>query len=167
MGKSTTAGAPFRDIGRLARGDVIEIRTGEGDFSYVVADTRVGGAKPPTLRSPAVLTLITGSLSWSGGEGSTAAGLVYVDATLKGTSVGTPAGQPQTVSTTEKPGSNDPNAAPLVVAWLGVMFVALGACWWLWDRWGLTRTWLIGAPIFFALLWVTSSEVMRFLPNVY
>lgn len=166
MGKSTTAGAPFRDIGRLTKGDVIDVVTGEGSFTFVVADTRSGSAKPPVLKAPSVLTLVTGDLSWSSG-GSRSAGLVYVDATLKGKAVGTPGGEPRTVAATEKPGSNDPNAMPIVLAWLVVLLGASAACWWLWARWGLTRTWLVGAPVLFALLWVISSEVMHFLPNVY
>lgn len=166
MGKSTTAGAPFKDIGRLVKGDVINVTTGEGTFKYIVADTRSGSARPPVLKVPSVLTLITGSLSWSSG-GSRSAGLVYVDATLKGTVAGTPTGRPRTVPANEKPGSNDPFALPLVLAWLVVLFAVTAACWWLWARWELTRTWLVGAPVLFALLWVISSEVMRFLPNVY
>jgi sortase A len=167
LGKSTTAGAPFRDIGRLAKGDVIDVETGEGTFTFVVADTRRGDAKPPVLKAPSVLTLVTGDLSWSSGANPRAAGLIYVDATLKGKVKGTPAGQPRTVSATERPGNNDPNALPIVLAWLVVLFAVSAACWWLWARWGLTRTWIVGAPVLFALLWVISSEVMRFLPNVY
>jgi sortase A len=167
MGKSTTAGAPFRGIGRLAKGDVIDVVTGEGKFIFVVADTRNGDTRPPVLKSPSVLTLVTGDLSWSSGGSSKSAGLVYVDATLKGKVAGTPAGEPRTAPATEKPGSNDPHALPIVLAWLIVLFAASAACWWLWARWGLARTWLIGAPVLFALLWVMSSEVMRFLPNVY
>jgi sortase A len=166
MGKSTTAGAPFRDIGRLTKGDIIDVVTGEGKFTFVVADTRSGSAKPLALKAPSVLTLVTGDLSWSSGS-SRSARLVYVDAILKGKAAGTPAGQPRTVSANEKPGSNDPNALPLVLAWLVVLFGASAACWWLWATWGLARTWLVGAPVLFALLWVISSEVMRFLPNVY
>jgi hypothetical protein len=36
VGKSTTAGAPFRSISRLRRGDVVTVRTGQGRFRYVV-----------------------------------------------------------------------------------------------------------------------------------
>jgi sortase A len=167
MGKSTTAGAPFRRIDQLAKGDVITVVTGEGTFKFVVADTRSGSAKPPILRVPSVLTLITGNLSWASGGGPSTAGLIYVDATLAGTVVGTPAGQPHTVPVSEEPGANDPDAFPLVLLLMVVLLAAVAGCWWLWARWGLTRTWLIGAPVIFALLWVMSSEVMRFLPNVY
>jgi sortase A len=167
LGKSTTAGAPFRNIGRLSKGDVIDVVTGEGKFTYIVADTRRGTERPPALKTLSVLTLITGHLSWSSGGNSRSAGLVYVDATLKGKVAGTTSGQPRTVSAAEKPGSNDPHALPFVLGWLGALFVASAACWWLWAKWGLARTWLVGAPVLFALLWVISGDVMRFLPNVY
>jgi sortase A len=167
MGRSTTAGAPFRNIGRLEKGDVIDVVTGEGKFTYVVADTRSGTTKPRALKTLSVLTLITGHLSWSSGGNSRSAGLVYVDATLKGKVAGSKAGQPRTVPAAEKPGSNDPHALPFLLGWLGALFVASAACWWLWARWGLARTWLVGAPVLFALLWFVAGDVMRFLPNVY
>jgi hypothetical protein len=167
MGKSTTAGAPFGSIDRLARGDVIRVLTGEGRFTYVVVDRRTGASRPPVLKTRSVLTLITGNLTWSSGGTAPAAGLVYVDATLRGAVKGAPRGRPRSVPVGEQPGSNDPYALPLVLLWFVVLLAAVGASWWLWARWGLARTWLIGAPVLFAVLWVMGSEVMRFLPNVY
>jgi hypothetical protein len=48
-----------------------------------------------------------------------------------------------------------------------LLLAASTVCWWLWARWGLARTWLIGAPVLFAVMWMLSNEVMRLLPNVY
>jgi sortase A len=167
MGKSTTAGAPFRDLGDLRRGDTIDVVTGEGNFRYTVVDIRKGGTKPPRLKSRSVLTLVTGNSAWSLGSGSSSASLVYVDATRSATPAGTPAGQPRAVPSSEDPGSNEPDAFPLVLLWVAVLLAASATCWWLWARWGLVRTWLIGAPVLFAVLWMLSSQVMRLLPNIY
>ena len=164
LGKSTTAGAPFHDIGLLARGDIIDVTTGQGTFRYTVVDSRAGDARPTKLRSPSVLTLVTGH--WSVGTNDTA-GLQYVDATRRGAAVAAPAHQPRTVLRSDAPGSNESAAVPLVVFWTALLVVLSMLCWWLWSRWGLLRTWLIGAPVLFAVLWLLSSQAMRLLPNVY
>ena len=36
MGKSTTAGAPFANVARLRKGDVVTVRTGQGLFHFTV-----------------------------------------------------------------------------------------------------------------------------------
>jgi hypothetical protein len=33
-------------------------------------------------------------------------------------------------------------------------------------RWGRFETWIVGAPVFLAVLWGTSDALMRFLPNL-
>jgi len=71
------------------------------------------------------------------------------------------------VAATEVPGQADPGAWPFVVLWLAGLAAASAAVWWLWARWGLLRTWIVGAPILLALLWAMSNEAMRLLPNVY
>jgi hypothetical protein len=71
------------------------------------------------------------------------------------------------VSASEVPGSGDTGAWPFVALFLAGLAVASVAVWWLWARLGILRTWLIGAPVLFALLWGLSNEVMRLLPNVY
>jgi hypothetical protein len=49
-----------------------------------------------------------------------------------------------------------------------VVLMAVSAlCWRAWYRWGLLRTWMVGAPVLFAVLWAFSNEAMRLLPNVY
>jgi hypothetical protein len=46
------------------------------------------------------------------------------------------------------------------------MVVALAVVW-LWSRWRLWRTWLIGGPIAVSVMWSLSTQVVRLLPNVY
>ena len=71
------------------------------------------------------------------------------------------------MSAANLPGHNDPGAWPFVLLWTGALFAATAACWWLWSYWGLVRTWLIGAPVLFFILWALSNEAIRLLPNVY
>jgi sortase A len=166
LGKSATAGAPFAGITRLHRGDVITVRTGQGNFHYVVlGQVPVGGRLPTIARNRGLLTLVT---SAGGGQlGRLAPGhLVYVDAKLQGKVVGAPPGRPTSVTPSELPGHNEPSAWPWVGMWLVLLGAAIGAVWWLWSRWGILQTWLVGAPVLFAILWGLSNEGMRLLPNV-
>ncbi len=167
VGKSATAGAPFAGITRLQRGDAVDVRTGQGLFHYVVLGQVLAGASLPTIPgNGGLLTLVTSA-------GSSPLGrfapdhLVYVDARLQGTAVATPAGRPASVPPPELPGHDDPAAWPWVGLWLLLLAAGSAAVWWLWSRWGILQTWLVGAPVLFAILWGLSDEAMRLLPNVY
>lgn len=167
VGKGMTAGAPFGNITRLRTGDVLTVRTGQGQFRYRVIGTLAPGARLPTIRSDSgLLTLVT-----SGGDGPLghlAPGhLVYVEAKLQGKPVTAPKGRPTTVSPSELQGHNDPDAWLFAGLWLLGLVAATGACWRLWSRWGILQTWIVGAPVLFAILWAFSNEAMRLLPNVY
>lgn len=167
LGKSATAGAPFGGIAGLRRGDVVTVRTGQGKFRYTVQDRLVAGQRLPTIKTTTgLLTLVT-----SAGSGSLGAlapnHLLYVVAKLEGKVAPTPSGQPTTVPTAQVQGHNDPSAWPFVALWLVALLAGSAACWWLWARWGIFRTWLVGAPVLFGILWALSNEAMRLLPNVY
>jgi sortase A len=167
MGKSTTAGAPLRDITRLQKGDVIAVTTGQGTFHFVVQGQRVAGDRLPEIPpSGALLTLVTSTgSSWLGSLAPNH--LVYVDARLEGKAVSAPPGRPVFVAPAEIQGHGDPAAWPFVVFWLQALLVGSLASVWLWFRWGRWQTWMVAAPLMFAILWGLSNEVMRLLPNVY
>ncbi len=167
MGKSTTAGAPFGDITRLVKGDVITVTTGQGQFRFTVESQRVAGDPLPEIpASGALLTLVTST--GSGWLGSLAPShLVYVDAKLQGKDVAAPSGRPVSITPAEIQGHSDPSAWPFVLFWLLALLAGSVALVWLWSRWGFSRAWLIGAPVLFGILWGLSTEVMRLLPNVF
>ena len=84
MGKSLTAGAPFRHVTDLHSGDVITVTTGQSTFRFSVLGLRKGGDPIPQLASGgSLLTLVTSA--GSGFLGSLAPShVVYLDATLQG-----------------------------------------------------------------------------------
>jgi sortase A len=167
LGKSTTAGAPFGEIDRLRRGDVITVRTGQGRFHFTVEGRIAAGTRPHAVRaSEGFLTLVTAT--GSGGLGTLAPNhLIYVLAKLQGKAVNAPSGRPTTVPTATLQGQNDAGAWPWVAVWLVGLALASAGCWWLWSRLGILRTWMVGAPILFGILWGLSNEAIRLLPNVY
>jgi sortase A len=166
LGKSVTAGAPFRHITDLRRGEVITVTTGQAAFTYVVDGLRSGGSTLPAVPAGgSVLTLATSA--GSGWDGSVAPShVVYVDATLKGPVAPTPAGRPIAVPVAELPGHNDPGGWPYLVFWLQALIVVSVAAVWSWMRWGRWQTWLVAAPILLGVMWGISEESMRLLPNL-
>jgi sortase A len=165
LGRSVTFGAPFGRIPQMAVGDVVTVTTGEGVFRYRVEDVRrTGSALPPTLDADGSrLTLVTSaSGGWRSGWAPTHT--VYVDALLTGKAQPVPAGVPARVSPASLPMHSDPSAA--LIFWLeGLVLVTVVASW-AWVRWGRFETWIVGAPVFLAVLWGTSDALMRFLPNL-
>jgi sortase A len=167
LGRAATAGAPFAHISDLRNRDVVTVQTGQGTFHYRVRGHLVNGGKLPTIRSTSGLLLLGTSAGAQGFASLTPSHVDYVVAQLEGRAVGAPHGRPTAVTTSNLPGHDEPGAWRFVLLWAAALFAATAACWWLWSYWGLLRTWLIGAPILFAILWALSNEAVRLLPNVY
>ncbi len=167
VGRSATAGAPFAGIAGLRRGETVHVRTGQGAFRYTVVGRVVAGHALPSYRSDSgLLVLVTSAGSgWAGPLASDR--LVYVVARLDGTAVATPRGRPRTVPPAATQGHVDPAGLPFALLWMVVLMAVSALCWRAWYRWGLLRTWMVGAPVLFAVLWAFSNEAMRLLPNVY
>jgi sortase A len=166
MGRSVTAGAPFAHLTRLQSGDVINVTTGQGHFTYTVVDVRgTGSPLPAQPNGGSLLTLVT-----SGGSGRLArlapSGVRYVDATLQGKAVDAPPGRPVAVPTAELPGRGDPGGWPLVVLWLQALVIVTVGMVWAWSRWGHWQTWLVGLSLLIGVMWGLSEQTMRLLPNL-
>ena len=167
MGRSTTAGAPFAGVTKLEKGDVVTVTTGQGTFRFVVEGRRLAGDPLPQLPvSGALLTLVTSTgQGWLGRLAPSE--LEYVDAALDGKAVTAPPGRPIAVPAQEIQGHGDPTAWPFVVLWLEALLVGAVLAVLMWFRLGLVKSWLLGAPVLFAILWGLSTEALRLLPNVY
>jgi sortase A len=166
MGKSVTAGGPFRHVTSLRAGDLITVTTGQRTFTFSVLGERTGGDPLPQVPAGgALLTLVTST--GSGFLGHFAPGhVVYVDAALQGKAVRAPDGRPVAVPVSELPGRSDPGAWPYLIFWLqGLILASVGSVW-AWLRWGRWQTWLVGAPILLGVLWGIAEEAMRLLPNL-
>jgi sortase A len=166
VGKSLTAGAPFRHVASLAVGDPMTVTTAQGTFHFKVVDRRVAGEEIPGIAAGGSrVTLVTST--GSGWLGKLAPShLVYVDADLVGTAVAAPAGRIVAVPADEQPGNDDPGVWPFLVLWLQALLVTSVAVVWAWSRWGRRQTWLVGAPLLLAVAWGVADASMRLLPNV-
>lgn len=166
LGKAATAGAPFARVTDLRAGDVISVRTGQGLFRYTVRGTLVDGGNLPTIPSTSGF-LVLGTSAGSGAFASLSPDrVVYVYARLVGKAVPAPRGRPTSVPTAQLAGQSDSGAWPFFALWAAALLAATAACWWLWSTWGLLRTWIVGAPVLFAILWLLSDQALRLLPNV-
>jgi sortase A len=167
LGRAATAGAPFADVAHLKTHDLIKVQTGQGTFRYRVRGHLANGGRLPTIRATSGLLLLGTSAGAHGLSSLTPNHVNYVVAQLVGKAYSVPRGRPTRVQASNLPGHNDPGAWPFVLLWVGALFAATAATWWLWSYWGLLRTWLIGAPVLFAILWLLSNQAIRLLPNVY
>jgi sortase A len=167
LGRSVTFGGPFGSVAQMTVGDVVTVTTGQGVFRYRVEDVRYPGSPlPPTLGTGGSrLTLVTSaSGGWRSGWAPTQT--VYVDALLVGKAMPLPSGVPATVSSASLPMHNDPSATVALIFWLEGLVLVVVAAGWAWARWGRLETWIVGLPVFLAVLWGTSDAFMRFLPNL-
>jgi sortase A len=167
VGKSTTAGAPFAHLARLHRGDVITVRTGQGEFHFVVRGQILPGLPQPAIPANQGRLVLVTSAGRGGEGGLEPSQTLDMEAILKGKAVAAPHHRPQSVAQSDLPGQTDSAAWPFVALWLAGLALASAAVWWLWSRWGILRAWVVGAPVLLALLWGLSNEAMRLLPNVY
>ncbi|SDJ45543.1 sortase A [Frankineae bacterium MT45] len=162
-GRSLTYGAPLGHIDELRQGDKITVTTGQGAFTYEVDRVRHSGdpLPAPLASGQSRITFET-----STGSGVAPNTTVFVDATLKGNVVDTPAGRVRVIPQDEKAMQGDTSHMANLVLWLQALIIVVLGIVWSWTRWGRWQTWLIGTPILLAVLWATTSNVMMMMPNL-
>ena len=169
LGRSVTFGAPFRQVGRLHRGDEITVTTGQGEFRYVVERLRhPGDPNPPALgadQSRLVLGTAAGS-GWRAGFAPTS--VVYADALLRGKAQPSDGRASQlAVSTAEWPMGTSTQPLLLLVLWLQGLLVSVVAACWLKARWGWMRAWVVAVPVLLAVGIGASGAAAQMLPNTF
>jgi sortase A len=164
-GKSTTFGAPFRNLDKLHPGDPIKVTTGVGDFTYRVIDVRRPGnlVPPPLHQGQARLTLVTSM----GANLIQRGNVLFVDADqLTGTQSELP-GRSNLIPPEEFAMSTDPTTANIgLVLWLQALGLAVGASVWALRRWGRSETLIVGIPIVLAVVWNIDQTIAQLLPNL-
>lgn len=163
-GRRSTYGGPFRYLEELRAGDVIEVTTGQGSFTYRVdAIRREGDPLPaPPKEGGSRLTLATAD-----GRTLVPDGVVYADATLvRGEPQRAPGPRPATIPPYEKALQSDPGGWLPVVGWLQALAVLIVAGIWGVRRLGRARALLMAVPLGAAVLWNLYDSLLRLLPNL-
>jgi sortase A len=167
FGRQTMFGGPFRHLTVLQKGDPIQVITGQGTFNYVVTSLQYPRTpKPPALEvGQSRLTLVTAA-----GAGWHSAGMpdeiLYVNAMLRGSTVGSPGGLPDAVPSSQLVMHGDTSVLFPLVLWLQLLLLVVVAVAWVRSRWGRWQTWLVGAPLILAVLWVVTDTAVQLFPNL-
>ena len=166
MGRASTFGAPFRDIGTLAIGTQIIVQNAEARVVYEVSGIRRAGdpiPAPPTGKA-GLLTLVSavGKDGFLGGLQPTEA--IYVDATTKKAS---PSGYVAgAVPPSEQVMGRDLTALPVLVLLLAALVAVVLAISIARRRFPFALVWVFAVPTVIALAWATTDQVVRLLPNL-
>jgi sortase A len=174
-GHRTTYGAPFGDLDQLAQGDLIQVRTLQGNFKYrvreqlIVRPTDVAVIEPtpvnpndPSKGFEATLTLTTCNPKYS------AAQRLVIKADLDDDQKARPAPKIVQNSTITEEGLSGEEGSKLPAAIAGLVAAIIGLLWWLlFHRHPRWTNWLIGAIPFAVALFFFYSYLERVLPANY
>jgi sortase A len=161
LGRRSTYGAPFERLDELRPGDTVDVATGAGDFTYLVATVAVirpGEADVTGPSNDSRLTMITSSPRYL------ATGRFAVTAVLKGAPAEQPVGPTVAVAPTELGLDADTGGLGGVLLWTELAAVALLGALWLKRRVSWRVAWLLGTPLVVALLWAAFRAADRFFP---
>lgn len=161
LGRRSTYGAPFERLDELRPFDPIEVATGAGEFTYLVATVAVvrpGEADVVGPSDDSRLTLITSSPRYL------ATGRLVVTAVLKTKPAEAPATGTVMIVPTELGLQGDTGGVGGVLLWGELAAVALLGTLWLKRRVSWRVAWLLGTPLVIALLWAAFRAADRFFP---
>lgn len=163
-GRSSTFGAPFAPILADGAGTKMTVVTGQGTATYTLgAVRRAGDPMPPAPSGTASrITLVTSD----GSSALTPGNVVYVDATSTGETFAAPPGRLNAIAPSETAMAADRSVMPALALSLGALALATVGVLVARRRFGLARTWLVGAPVIVALAWLSADLTSYLLPNL-
>ncbi|WP_235736249.1 sortase domain-containing protein [Nocardioides alcanivorans] len=165
-GRSSTYGAPFKEIADLRTGDRIRVDGAQGTVDFAVIGVRRAG---DLLPAPATAGAARLTLATSEGRGRLDAlsrgEVVYVDAEAK-EGFPAPSGRLGAVNDEERAMGTDPGILPRLVLLMALLVLLTIATVVARQRWSAVLTWVVAAPIAGALTWATTDAAMRLLPNL-
>lgn len=166
-GRSTTFGRPLAPILEEAAGTTMTVVTGQGTSTYTLSGVRRAGDPMPVPPTGTQSRITFATADGSGRMSSLTPGEVaYVDATLTGESFPAPPGRLNAIAPSEVAMAGDNSVMAALALSLGALAAATVGVLVARRRFGLVRTWLIGAPIVLALAWLTADLGTYLLPNV-
>jgi sortase A len=181
-GHRTTYGAPFFRTDELEAGDLIQVTTRQGEFTYKVREKKVVKPTQNEVLNPSTENLLT--LTTCNPRFSAAQRLVIVseltDNPAPPTQVVSPAADPDGVIGGEDDGlagedvparslddasvSGDPAAKGPAILWGLLAALVWLVTWLLSKRWGRVTAYAMGTPVFLVVLFVFFENFARLLP---
>jgi sortase A len=159
--RRTTFGAPFRDLDLLQEGQLIQMATGVGVFTYRIRELREVRPGETDVLDPTgenLLTLITSAPEYR------ASGRLAVIAELDGDPAAQELGPIAVIPADETGLTGQPWAlAPLLLLVQALIGTLLAAVWFA-RQMSQRVAWLLAAPVTAALLWAIFGCVNRLLP---
>ncbi len=160
-GRRTSYGKPFHGLDQLQPGDLIQVITGVGTFTYAVTGLATIHPNDQDVLGPTTdnrLTLITSDPPYR------ASGRLVATASL----VGLPAPahlEPTVVIPQDQVGlTGEPWAFAPLLLWLELLAVTIVGALWFRRRISTRVAWLLATPLSLALLWAIFSAMSRLLP---
>ena len=157
LGHRSIAGAPFADIGELARGDRIDVEAPWGQAQYRVTGVTTAGDIDHLGVRPRHMALVTSGTSMQTSDH------VVIRARLVGRPVNAP---DQSSQSLELPGS-DTVAFPLLLAWAVAAALAWHARRWLPPRWGPLVSALVVLPLVAFATYEAFAAAANLLPATF
>jgi sortase A len=163
-GRSSTYGHPFASLLTEASGTKMTVVTGQGTSTYTLGPVRrAGDPMPPAPSGTASrITMVTSD----GSSALTPGDVVYVDATSTGNTFAAPPGRLNAIAPSETAMAADRSVMPALALSLGALAAVTVGVLVARRRFGLARTWLIGAPVVLALAWLSADLTTYLLPNL-
>jgi LPXTG-site transpeptidase (sortase) family protein len=164
MGRRAAYGGPFGDVGKLERGDLISVITGQGTHQFEVMGVRhANDPQPPFLaRGQGRLTLVTAD-----GGPYVPADVLRVDARLLTPAVASSGALPGfTLPGADQVLAADGPALVPMVAWGLLLALAAAAVVYVHQRIGRWHAWVIGVPVLGALGITVADKAAALLPNL-
>ncbi|GAB3617128.1 sortase [Okibacterium endophyticum] len=164
MGRQSTYGGPFGDLGQLVPGDEIVVTTGQGANTFeVFGMRRDGDPLPAPLTDGGRLELVTAN-----GLALFPAGALYLDAALVTDVQETPGRvfTSKALPQGEVAMGADFGDWSYAVLMLLLLTAAGAATLWAWRHWGRWQTWIAGGPLIVICAMSTADAAANLLPNL-
>ncbi|KAA1376033.1 sortase domain-containing protein [Aeromicrobium fastidiosum] len=166
-GRSSTFGRPFATLLSEGPGTAMTVVTGQGTMKYRLGRVRRAGDPMPPAPTGAASRITFVTAEGSGRLSALTPGdVVYIDATSTGEGFAVPPGRLNAIGPSEVAMAADTSVMASLALSLGALAAVTAGALVVRRRFGLVRTWVIGAPILLALAWLTADLATYLLPNL-
>ena len=169
FGRGATFGAPFGNLPRLKKGDLITTTTSQGEARYQVIAVSDSSKPVPFSEIPNQLLLVTADSRIAPAH-YIEVEAKFLDAVVAGTAQATPfpeSGYLPSVSAAQTALGRDLYALIPAMAWAIALAAAALLGSFLGARWARWPAWIVAVPVLVAIIWNLYQTLSALLPNLY